>query len=302
MNLFGTIFRELKNLPSNSADARLIRFRISHDEIAFIEEIHTPNQFRPKANPIIFVHGVDYADDREAISDFIQPLAGACGLGKSRRHSEFYLLTWNSMLFSRAAREEIGFRNLRRLVFYVSAFLWWGLFWRDAERRAVDAAATLAGFLEAGFSNGFAPTAVTHSAGALVWARAIKLLSERRKDLIHHGVDVGRWWNLQPALPASAFCGKGDYAAVADLYHGARPTHVVWFSRMDFILGAFYRLARRAPAMGQFGSGNGRIRHRDVTWVTLEAHGNNVLMRLSGTFFSRARHALRVDARVLGLV
>ena len=119
MNLFGTIFRELKKLPSNSADARLIRFRMSCEKIEFIEEIDNPDQFRPKANPIIFVHGVDYADDREAISDFIQPLAEACGLGKSRRHSEFYLLTWNSMLFSRAAREEIGFRNLRRLVFYV---------------------------------------------------------------------------------------------------------------------------------------------------------------------------------------
>ncbi len=302
MNLFGTLFRELKNLPSNSADARLIRFRISCEGVDFIEEILTPLHFRPKANAVIFVHGIDYADDREAISDFIQPLAKACGLGKSRRHSEFYLLIWNSMLFSTAAREEIGFSNLRRLLVCVVTFLWWGLLWRDAERRASDAAGTLAGFLEVGFSNGFAPTAVTHSAGALVWARAIKLLSDRRSDLIHYGVNVGRWWNLQPALPASAFCGKGDYAAVAGLYNAARPTHVVWFSRMDFILGAFYRLARRAPAMGQFGSGNDSIRQRDVTWLTMEAHGNNVLLRLSGNFFARARRALRVDARVLGLV
>ncbi len=314
MGLIGTIYRtiffELKNLPSKSACARLIRFRLNANGAEFIQEIQFPAQFQPKSNAVLFVHGVDYVDDREAINDFIQPLAEACGLDKSRRHSEFYLLTWNSMLFSQTARDEMGLRNLRRLLFYAAAFLWWGLIWRDAERRAGDAAATLAEFLEAAFGTGypigsvkgFAPTAVTHSAGALVWAKAIKLLSERRPDLIHQGINIGRWWNLQPALPASAFCGQGDYAAVAALYDGARPNHLVWFSRMDFILGGFYRLARRAPAMGQFGSSNRLIRQRDVTWMTMEAHGNNVLMRLSGSFFARARRALRVDARALGLV
>ena len=307
MDIFATVFRELKILPERRADARMIRFRIVSRpggvRVDFIEEIDDPSRFNPRSNPVIFVHGVDYADDREAVSDFILPLVEACGMERSRRAAEFYLLTWNSMLFSRATRDRMGASNCARLRFYLVASLWWSRFWSDAERRAEEAAGTLTGFIGRCLDLGLAPTGVTHSAGALVWAGAMQRVVRAHPAVTRGEVPVGRWWNLQPAMPAGAFCDRGDYAAVAALYaHGNRPGHVMWFSRMDFILGALYRFARKAPAMGQFGSRNGAVRQRDVTWMTMEAHGNNVLMRLPGSFFARARRALRVDARVLGLV
>ena len=305
--VFQLINSELESLQGKKADARLIRFRILNEtygvRIDFIEEIASPAKFNPKSNPVIFVHGVDYADDREAVADFILPLVEATGLGKSRRSSEFYLLTWNSMLFSRVTRDRISVNPFKRLKFYLTASLWWSRFWRDAERRADEAAESLAGFVEVCFTRGLAPSGITHSAGALVWAGAMKRIMALRPDVAAGATSPGRWWNLQPAMPDEAFCAEGDYAAVAALYaRGNQANHVVWFSRMDFILGALYRFARKAPAMGQFGSRSRAVRQRDVTWMTMEAHGNNVLMRLPGNFFARARRALRVDARVLGLV
>lgn len=307
MKLFETIFRELKILPDRKADARLIRFRIVTQptgiRVDFIEEIDHPSRFNPRSNPVIFVHGVDYADDREAVTDFILPLVEASGMERSRRPAEFYLLTWNSMLFSRATRDRLGVNILTRLKFYLAASLWWSRFWNDAERRAVEAAATLSGFIDRCFDLGLSPTGVTHSAGALVWAGGMRNVMRRRPAVASGDVHAGRWWNLQPAMPAGAFCDRGDFAEVAGLYAGSRRvSHVMWFSRMDFILGAIYRFARKAPAMGQFGSRSRAVRQRDVTWMTMEAHGNNVLMRLPGNFFARARRALRVDARILGLV
>ena len=305
--IFQLINSELESLPATKADARLIRFRILNEtygvRVDFIEEIDSPARFNPKSNPVIFVHGVDYADDREAVADFILPLAEATGLGRSRRTTEFYLLTWNSMLFSRGTRDRVSVHPMKRLKFYLAASLWWSRFWRDAERRADEAAHALAGFMEVCFDRGLAPAGVTHSAGALVWAGAMKRIMASRPDVATGLTSPGRWWNLQPAMPDEAFCDQGDYAAVAALYaRGRQANHVVWFSRMDFILGALYRFARKAPAMGQFGARNRSVRQRDVTWMTMEAHGNNVLMRLPGNFFARARRALRVDARVLGLV
>jgi hypothetical protein len=308
--VFQLINSELESLPGKKADARLIRFRILDEtygvRVDFIEEILSPARFNPKSNPVIFVHGVDYADDREAVTDFILPLVEATGLGKSRRSSEFYLLTWNSMLFSRATRDRISVKPLKRLKFYLAASLWWSRFWRDAERRADEAAESLAGFIDVCFARGLAPSGITHSAGGIVWAGAMKRIMATHADVASGDTSPGLWWNLQPAIPDEAFCAEGDYAAVAALYekssHGRNVRHVVWFSRMDFILGALYRFARKAPAMGQWGSRSRAVRQRDVTWMTMEAHGNNVLMRLPGNFFARARRALRVDARILGLV
>ena len=49
MGLIGTIYRtiffELKNLPSKSACARLIRFRLNANGAEFIQEIQLPAQF-----------------------------------------------------------------------------------------------------------------------------------------------------------------------------------------------------------------------------------------------------------------
>ncbi|MEY4632545.1 MAG: hypothetical protein RIQ81_2665 [Pseudomonadota bacterium] len=306
MRTLSAVFRELRGLRSLQAEPRLLRFRISRPDgrtrIDFMGAVDGVAGFRPEGNLVMFIHGVDYANEGEAVSDFVGPVADACGLGASRRQADFYLLAWNSVLVSSLARSLIGVSVVRRLKFFLAASLWWSCFWRDAERRAGDAAAFLVPYLEKCFGEGIVPTAITHSAGSLVWAGALTRMAAKHPPDFFTRHQIGRWWNLQPAIPYGSFCVGGEYAQVAGLYASDRPRHLVWFSRMDFILAAMYRLARKVPALGQFGSRNPHVHQRDVTWVVWEAHGTNTLFRASGCFFARARSAMRVDARILGLL
>lgn len=314
MTSIATAIREIRALRYFKATPRLIRFNfeVNHSlsgkpQIRFCEEIKSPDDFAPGINPIIFVHGVDYACEREAAEDFLIPLAEAVKLPDSRKSSEYYLLSWNSLLFRKETRDSLGMCTRRRVIFFVGAFRLWGLFWRDAERRANDAACFLSGYVEKCVAAGSIPTAVTHSAGGLVWAKTVQNLLNQCTNSLQNPDDagiprIGRWWNLQPALPAKAFCPGGEFVQVAELYSGHRPVHLMCYSRVDFILGALYRFARKVPAMGQFGSSSCKVKQRDLTWMAFEAHGRNVLAGRMGHFFFRARNALRVDARSIGLV
>jgi hypothetical protein len=306
MRTFATVFRELRSLPLMKSNPRLLQFRIlfvgGSTSVEFVQQIDSVDHFLAGDKPVIFVHGVDYADESEAATDFIVPLAKACGLSGSRRQADFYLLSWNSLLVSKESRMAMASSNFRRVRFYLAASLWWSRFWRDAERRAEDAAVALSPFLLKLFNCGAMPTAITHSAGSIVWARAVSLAVCDLPVGYFSGSTPGKWWNLQPAIPHGSFCGGGEYAAVAKLYRAGRPAHLIWYSRMDFILGGMYRFARKVPALGQFGSRSSDVHQRDVTWMVWEAHGNNILLRTAGCFFARARRALRVDARMLGLL
>lgn len=306
MRTLSAVFYELSVLQRLQANPRLLRFCIKwqagRPKIEFIGPVEGVAGFKPGSNPVIFIHGVDYASEWEAVSDFVGPVAEACGLGASRRQADFYLLAWNSSLLSPRARGMIGASGIRRLKFFLAASFWWSFFWRDAERRATDAAEFLAPFLTACFGQGLAPTAITHSAGSLVWAAALARIAGSQAPDFFARHSIGRWWNLQPAMPRGAFCGGGEYAGVAGLYESERPRHLVWYSRMDFILAGLYRLARKVPALGQFGTRNPLVHQRDVTWLVWEAHGTNILFQASGCFFARARRAMRVDARALGLL
>lgn len=303
MKYFSSAMNEIRKLSQLHAKPRLIPFSFSsgpEPRLIFHDSLVCPGQFAPGTNPVFFIHGVDYASEQEAAEDFLVPLAEAVKLADSRKASEFYLLSWNSLLFCAETRASLGGCALRRVIFFLGAFFWWGVFWRDAERRATDAAKFLSRFVARCLESDSIPLAVTHSAGGLVWARTVQNLIDLK--VTSGSRSMGRWWNLQPALPAKAFCAGGEFSEVAELYTGHRPVHLLAYSRADFILGALYRLACRVPAMGQFGSKSRNLKQRDLTWTAFEAHGRNVLTNRMGSFFVRAKHALRVDARKVGLV
>jgi len=264
--------------------------------------IERPADIDPERRPMLFVHGVEYREESEVVRDLILPFEQSAGLNSVKDRYDYYFLSWNSLLFTDELRQRLKSSLTLRLEVFGRGVFAWRDFLADIERRGREAAEYLAPF----FSELLAasplvrPVVLTHSIGSYVWSHMIAQMA-RDGRLPERG--PGNWWNMQAAVPRSAYCPGGEFADVPRVYNGQPDaTMMLWYSRMDFILSTLYLLAKPGLAMGQFGSPNRHIVQRDITRWAGEAHGQNRIVDGSGHYFTRVRQLVRSESSAFGLV
>ncbi len=252
--------------------------------------------------PMLFVHGMNFRSPAEVFTDYLLPFERQARVFFKRERQDFQILFihWDSHIFGAGTQklvDRIGVgwgETLVKLasVPFVNSFIC------QLEKRARESATLVRPLLHEWLTTADAPRPwlITHSLGAYLWSHIVS-------TLVHDGsvscARFGNWWNLQAAVMPHAYIKGGEFAEVEAIYRGGDDSRMtLWYSRRDFILATFYRLAKRAAAAGQIGMwGATRICHRDVTETAWEAHGLQMLRRPAGNFFERVGQLIYQDAR-----
>lgn len=297
-------------LPSSSTNFSLWRLKNpeiiafgSHED-AVIEKIQQVQEVASDEPPLLFIHGVEYGSPIEVVRDLVKPFLSSIYSKNDARsviQRTIYFVSWNSLLMNEEIRTELSIQsNVARASWIVKEFRRWHLYCNDVERRATSAGHALIPFIAEWCSHSkIGPTVVSHSLGAKVWAEALKMIASESTMLSRPGI----WWNLQPALARSAFTKHGEYALVAQMYHGGQQAKAVtWYSRFDFVLSTLFWFAKGQPALGQFGCPDQVIPQKDVTKWVKEAHGMNYITGSLGNLFQRAAEQIADQAKDLGII
>lgn len=273
-------------------------------DAAIYHQVHSPDELSPTERPLLFLHGANYMDATEVIRDLVYPFL--CALLSERSQSAWrapiYFVSWNSALIPEDASQEKTRTPNRRLPLSTifKEITHWNDRMKDLESRASKAGLALSSFVQRWTTHHqIGPTVISHSLGARVWAETLKAVAANTPTSVPPGI----WWNLQPALSRNAFTAGGEYEIVRHLYNG--DTHaktVVWYSRLDFVLSTLFLLAKKSPALGQFGCSEKLIAQRDVTLWAREAHGMNHIQGSLGSFFRRTAALILLEAENLGIV
>ena len=275
-------------------------WRVENLENSSLTPIHRAKDLASDRSPLLFIHGVEFANAQEAMRDFVNPMLDY--LGRDRlRDKAIYVFSWNSLIVPRdLSTMFFAAHPIKRLGLALTQLPKSPKYLADVERRAKDAARTLSPFIsEWNSENRVGPTVITHSMGSLVWVEAMKRIIESSSMLARPGI----WWSLQPAMPRHSLADKGDYHMVSKLYTGHESAKaMIWYSRMDFILSSLYMFSKPGLALGQWGCPEKKIPHRDVTNLVREAHGMTHLASLRGDFFRRVKNLLPIEASNLGII
>ena len=270
-----------------------------------IEEWFHPDQQMNLRNPVLFVHGVEYANTSEILADFILPFArpfekGASLSGNLER--DYVFLAWDSRLFCDETRRTMLLSPLKKISTFIRKAPNWPIYLEDAERRARLAAEFLAPFYHRLFPDSLEesmpkhhPLVISHSLGSYLWATTLKGLLLKNPQ-----IRFGTWWNMQGAVLRSSFSPGGEFAMVADAFaskNGSR--HYVWYSRFDFVLATLYSVAKKSLAVGQVGGTHPSMSLIDVSHKSLEAHGRSRILSDQRCFFSRISDVLQLESERL---
>ncbi len=253
-----------------------------------------------KRRPVLFVHGVEYAGPHEVLRDLVLPFERAARLNGQADRFEYLFVSWNSLLFEGPLRQKLEQSASARFALFGMGMLLWPAWLADVERRAEEAARTVAPLVEHLLDDHplQRPVVITHSLGSWLWSKLISDLQQQGR--IHAA--PGPWWNMQAAVKRSAWCRGGEFEDIPALWSGPGSSPMtLWYSRFDFILSTLYLIAKPGMAAGQFGATNTRFHHRDVTKWAGEAHGQNKILSGPGAYFERVQHLIRQEAMTLGL-
>jgi hypothetical protein len=256
----------------------------------------TPDDFDRNKIPLIFIHGVEYDSHSEVVRDLVKPFLDHSLLARTGllERYEICFVSWHSSLlnqFNHPRLHEMA-TSLPAGCGVLLAANHWSKFFTNAERRAEQVSKFLDPFVFRFLESGRPlPQIVTHSLGAYVWADFV----QRQSKAGELPPRLGRWLNLQPAIPTHSFCPGGRFDYVAEAYNNRNACQEVWFSRLDMVLGSIYWVATRQRAMGLVGAKQRfGIPHVDMTWVSREAHGGLNLRPDRGCFLKRAGEMLNL--------
>ena len=263
-------------------------------------KILTPDcHFSIERRPIVFVHGIEYANPEQVITDFFVPFEREAKLLLNGDTSAFaiYLVAWDSRLSLCASMRAKLSESVTESIWHFAIRL--PVFPRhmaDLERKASQVADFVLPYAKRLMTENLpSPIVVSHSLGSYLWANVVKRLWQEQ-DL---PLSWGLWWNLQPAIPAGSFDKGEEFHEVCLAYDGISGIQSMWYSSLDFVLGTLYRVGKRRWAMGQIGPGRAKVVSRNVSFLAWEAHGLVTLRSGAGSFFRRIGNLLRRDVALL---
>lgn len=240
---------------------------------------------------ILIVHGMEFHSCEEVLTQLVAPIASMVTRQYKRKKgpSGIGYFYWDSRIDSETGRKMFPLgafaynaaRMGKRLLHPQS-------FFASLESRATMAGEALAGTVTRLLQDDAKARllVITHSLGGLVWAEAAR----RLLDSGVASASLGRWLNLQPAIPAHRFNVGSRYG---DFDHAFGDAHSIFFSRYDFVLQSLFKPLAGGSALGQIGPPTGmRGRHADVSKIAWEAHGQTSLFPKFGGFLCRSRHKI----------
>lgn len=240
---------------------------------------------------ILIVHGMEFHSCEEVLAQLVSPLASM--VTRLRRPKEvpsgLGYLYWDSRLDSETGRKMFPLGTFA----YNAARMGKRLLHPEVLFASLESRATMAGeALATAITRLLADDpktkllVITHSMGGLVWAEAVR----RLLDSGVASAGLGRWLNLQPAIPVHRFNVGARYG---DFDRAFGDAHSIFFSRYDFVLRSLFNPLAGGIALGQIGPTVGmRGRHADVSKIAWEAHGQTSLFPKLGGFLCRSRHKI----------
>ena len=262
-------------------------------------QVDCADQTSENRPPILFIHGLEYSSPSEAIRELVVPILSAMGPNKILDR-KIYLFFWNGLILKdKKINESFCSSHFYILKFLLKHIPVCGSRLKEIEQRAKHSSQSLYTFAKSWlFGDKPGPIVITHSMGSLVWAEVINLALINSSAFKNPGV----WWSMQPALVRSSLMKGGEYELVADLYRNDQNAQsMLWYSKLDLILSSIYWLAKKGPALGQFGCPSNSLPQRDITKWVKEAHGFNYLLTSLGPFTERIKHLIDHEASLLGI-